>query len=388
MYRRSFPVAPGDDASPELTLPARDVLASGTAIVPYRAREPATAVIPAAVVPAEGRPRFRLRGSYKGARLRDPQGERPPGHVGRHRRGRRGGDSDTGTYTTLGPPVKAKPMKAGKRPNRRHRPLWQELPVLLLIAFALALLIKTFLVQAFFIPSGSMEETLQVRDRVLVNKVVYDYRDPRRGEIVVFRGTDSWAPESTVPPATNPVVKTGHWLGGLVGIAQPNEKDFIKRVIGLPGDTVRCCDSRGRVTVNGRPLDEPYVFENNPPDQRAFGPITVPAGRLFVMGDHRGLSQDSRAYIGDRWRGTVPIEQVIGRGFATVWPAGHWRPLQVPKTFQDVPSPSAIGRPSLVDGDVGAPGTVHAKRDVMLPVAPVLIALVHRRRRRPRRLRW
>jgi signal peptidase I len=228
-------------------------------------------------------------------------------------------------------------------------PFWQELPLLLLIALCLALLIKTFLVQAFFIPSGSMENTLRIRDRVLVNKLIYDVRDPARGEVVVFRGTDSWAPEG--PPivqSNGPLDRVTRGLGELVGLAQPNERDFVKRVIGLPGDAVRCCDAQGRVTVNDRPLDEPYVFDNTPAAQRPFGPVNIPAGRLFVMGDHRHVSADSRQYLEDRWQGTVPIDQVIGRAFVKVWPTEHWGLLPVPSTFEAIPvalGPAGAGAP-------------------------------------------
>jgi signal peptidase I len=244
-------------------------------------------------------------------------------------------------------------------------PFWQELPLLLLIALCLALLIKTFLVQAFFIPSGSMENTLRIRDRVLVNKLVYDVRDPVRGEVIVFRGTYSWDPEpGTVQAPTGTVGRLTHGLGELVGVAQPDERDFVKRVIGLPGDTVKCCDARGRVTVNDVPLDEPYVFDNTPADQRPFGPVNVPAGRLFVMGDHRHVSADSRQYLQDRWQGTVPIDQVIGRAFVKVWPTEHWGLLPVPATFGTVPG--ALG-----PRDRPEPPGVPA-----LLVAPLLFAAV------------
>src|SRR3954452_9355515 len=196
---------------------------------------------------------------------------------------------------------------AGSRPSDRRRrsmirrkemPLWQELPLLLIVAFCLAVLIRTFLVQAFYIPSGSMEKTLLVKDRVLVNKVVYDMRDPLRGEIVVFRGTDNWAPEVSEPVSNSFVAKLGRTVGDLVGVSRPGERDFIKRVIGLPGDKVACCDDKGRITVNGEPVDEPYVQENSPLDlnqppnpnqctSRRFTEITVPADEMFVMGDHR-----------------------------------------------------------------------------------------------------
>jgi len=153
---------------------------------------------------------------------------------------------------------------ATQPPSKRRQPsppgsLWKELPVLIVIAVLLAILLKTFLVQAFFIPSGSMENTLQVGDRVMVNKVVYHLRDIKRGDVVVFDGLDSFTPEVTIAPPTNPVAKALSWFGGLVGFAPPSEKDFIKRVIGIPGDRVACCDAAGRVTVNGVALNEPYL---------------------------------------------------------------------------------------------------------------------------------
>ncbi len=232
---------------------------------------------------------------------------------------------------------------------RKNMPLWQELPLLLIVAFCLAVLIRTFLFQAFFIPSGSMENTLMIGDRVLVNKVVYDTRQPARGDIVVFRGTDAWAPEAPTEAVNNSfLAKLGRTLGDLVGVGQPGEKDFIKRVIGLPGDTVWCCDD-GRVVVNGQPLNEPYVTENSPLDggkarpgqcgSRAFDKVHVAPGNLWVMGDHRLVSQDSRC------SGQVPIANVIGKAFVIVWPSGHWNTLGTPATFSTVPRP-AVAAPA------------------------------------------
>ncbi len=228
-------------------------------------------------------------------------------------------------------------------------PLWQELPLLLIVAFCLAVLIRTFLLQAFFIPSGSMQDTLLIGDRVLVNKVVYDVRDPHRGEVVVFRGTDRWAPEpGTTATPTGFAGKLGQTIGDLVGVSRPNEKDFIKRVIGLPGDHVACCDGQGRVTVNGYPLNEPYVVRDSPLDvppssngecgPRRFAEVVVPPGHLWVMGDHRAISQDSRC------QGPVPIRNVIGRAFVIVWPSNHWDTLPLPgDTFDGVPAAPASG---------------------------------------------
>ncbi|MEU4156598.1 signal peptidase I [Actinoplanes sp. NPDC026670] len=237
------------------------------------------------------------------------------------------------------------PME-GYRPARRRRgvvrkemPLWQELPLLLVVAFCLAVLIRTFLVQAFYIPSGSMENTLLIKDRVLVNKVVYDMRDPLRGEVVVFRGTDDWAPEVTEEVSNTFLAKLGRTVGDLVGVSRPGERDFIKRVIGLPGDKVACCDSGGRITVNGVGIDEAYIAEgfnsdlSQPPiagqcTSRRFNEVTVPEGQMFVMGDHRSVSQDARC------QGPVPIENVIGRAFVVVWPSERFTSLDVPDVWR------------------------------------------------------
>jgi signal peptidase I len=223
--------------------------------------------------------------------------------------------------------------------RRKEMPLWQELPLLLIVAFCLAVLIRTFLVQAFYIPSGSMQSTLEIKDRVLVNKVVYDMRDPLRGEIVVFRGTDDWAPEVTEAVSNTFLAKLGRTIGDLVGVSRPGERDFIKRVIGLPGDKVACCDEQGRITVNGVGIDEPYIAEgfnsdlSQPPiagqcTSRRFAEVTVPAGEMFVMGDHRSVSQDARC------QGTVPIENIIGRAFVVVWPSDRFTGLDVPDIWK------------------------------------------------------
>lgn len=214
--------------------------------------------------------------------------------------------------------------------------MWLELGLLVLAAVAVSLIVKTFLVQAFFIPSGSMQNTLHIGDRVLVDKVSYHFREPRRGEIVVFNGVDSFTPESSLSAGTGLTERLRAVLADL-GLAPSVDPDFIKRVIGLPGDRVACCDSSGRVTVNGTPLDETsYLYPGNAPSTLHFD-VLVPPGKLWVMGDHRAISQDSRAHLGDPGGGFVPIEKVIGRAFTVVWPPGHWRGLGVPATFSTVP---------------------------------------------------
>jgi signal peptidase I len=227
----------------------------------------------------------------------------------------------------------------GKR--KRRGGFWRELPFLVVIALVLALLIKTFLVQAFYIPSGSMQNTLQVGDRVLVNKLVYRIRDVHRGEIVVFRGPPTWQdqPEFTVNPPSNPIARFFRDIGSALGVAAPSDKDFIKRVIGVGGDHVVCCDPQGRITVNGRAIEEksylyvdPVTHQQAHPSDTPFD-VTVPKGRLWVMGDHRNESADSRAHMSEGFDGTIPAKDVIGRAFVKVWPPSHWGTLPVPSTF-------------------------------------------------------
>jgi signal peptidase I len=250
----------------------------------------------------------------------------------------------------------------------------RELPFLIVVALALALLIKAFLVQAFYIPSGSMEHTLDVRDRVLVNKLVYNFRDVHRGEIVVFDGEGSFTePEYVLPPPSSTAQRVLRSVTGFIGLGAPGEKDFIKRVVGVEGDRVACC-TNGNVTVqpagSDRPVElvEPYVFENNelpfcqagasaeacPPGAPG---VLVPEGRLWVLGDHRGASRDSRSYIDDANSGTVPVDRVIGRAFVVVWPVGRAGILRVPETFDGplraLPAAGAVATPYAL-GALGA----------------------------------
>jgi signal peptidase I len=278
----------------------------------------------------------------------------------------------------------------GRRAHRRRHAekkgsLLRELPVLLLIAFVLALLVKTFLVQAFFIPSGSMEKTLHgcpgcTGDRVLVNKVPYWFGQPEPGDIVVFKGPDTWSPEVKVAEPENWFSGALLWLGRTVGVAPPSEDDFVKRVIATGGQTVQCCDPQGRVTVDGRPLDEPYIFENSPIGDRTFGPVTVPEGRLWVMGDHRSASADSKAHVSDKYSGTIAVDDVIGKAAVIVWPLNRFSVLDSP----DIQGAQAAG-PAV---DPAVPPAPVATAVLVAPGALALVgavpAAVQRRRHRRR----
>ena len=257
----------------------------------------------------------------------------------------------------------------GARHSRREKSakkgsLLRELPVLLLIAFVLALVVKTFFVQAFFIPSGSMEQTLHgcagcTGDRVLVNKVPYWFGEPGPGDIVVFKGPDTWTPEVSVAEPSNWFTGALLWLGRAVGVAPPGEDDFVKRVIAVEGQTVECCDPEGRVLVDGEPLDEPYIFENSPLESRAFGKVTVPEGRLWVMGDHRSASGDSRVHVSDRYAGTVAVDDVIGKAAVIVWPISRFGLLDDPDIQATAAAVDPTGLPaSTVAASTAAPWAI------------------------------
>ncbi len=217
----------------------------------------------------------------------------------------------------------------------RSLPLWLELPLVIIVAVLLAFLVKTFLVQIFYIPSGSMENTLLVGDRVAVNRLAYRLGPPQRGDVIVFDGVDSFVPASQAPPSEGPVASLFTELGRTVGIVPPPDTVFVKRVIGVGGDTVECCDRKGRISVNGIPIEEPYLYPGNEPSDTQFS-VEVPPGKLWVMGDHRAASADSRAHMGDPGGGFVPVDRALGRAFAVIWPQAQWQSLSEPEWAREL----------------------------------------------------
>jgi signal peptidase I len=274
---------------------------------------------------------------------------------------------------------------------RSRRSGWRELPILLVIALAVALIIKTFVVQAFFIPSGSMENTLLIGDKILVNKLVYHVRSIEPGDIVVFNGEGSWDPSPPqARPSGNPVARAYnatlrplfHSIAGLFG-TPIGQTDYVKRVIGVPGDHVACCNAQGLVTVNGVPLyEQSYLYPGNRPSQIRFN-VTVPPGRIWVMGDHRAISDDSRLHRSSPGGGTVPESKVIGRAFVIVWPPSQWRILPIPATFRQ-PHVSAAAA-SLGQARIAPEPSFVPLAGGLLCAVPLTWLQRRVRRRRPRR---
>jgi signal peptidase I len=230
--------------------------------------------------------------------------------------------------------AEAEPEPARNGRKRRKLPFWVELPALVVVALVFTFLVQSFVARVYVIPSGSMEMTLignnGTGDRILVDKVVYDFHSPRPGDVVVFKGPPGWdQTEFYVDTTTNPVVKWLRQLAADVGIAKPNEYDLVKRVIAVGGQTIMCCDAQNRVVVDGKPLDEPYIYwqpgRPGPADQLRFGPIKIPQGYLWVEGDNRSNSNDSRYQNGGGIKGVVPVANVIGKARTIIWPPSRWQ---------------------------------------------------------------
>ena len=202
---------------------------------------------------------------------------------------------------------------------RNKGSLLKELPVLVVVALVVSLLIKTFLVQFFYIPSGSMENTLQVKDRVAVNKLPFLSKNINRGDVVVFRDPDNWLPQITDYGTNQYVAKAKSALVAVGVLPNPAKQYLVKRVVGVAGDRIVCCTKSGNLTINDVEVIEPYIFAGNKPSEMKFD-VTVPKGKLWVMGDHRSASADSRYHQEDINKGFVPLSRVTGRVVAIIWP--------------------------------------------------------------------
>jgi len=202
---------------------------------------------------------------------------------------------------------------------RRKGSLLKEFPLLVVVALVVSLLIKTFLVQFFYIPSGSMENTLQIKDRVAVNKIPFISRSIHRGDIVVFRDPANWLSEPFTTQSPFVIEKVREGLVAVGVLPNAAKQYLVKRVVGIGGDRVICCSKSKKLTINGKEATEPFIFEGNAPSDMNFD-VTVPAGKIWVMGDHRGASADSRYHQDDINKGMVPLNRVTGRVVAVIWP--------------------------------------------------------------------
>ncbi|MEU2242060.1 signal peptidase I [Streptomyces sp. NPDC018338] len=219
--------------------------------------------------------------------------------------------------------------------SRSARVSWRRTGFLGVACVVFLLILSHFVIQPFLIPSSSMEPTLQVGDRILVNKLAYRFgSEPDRGDVVVFDGTGSFVREDL---GGNPLTGLLHDAAAALGFAEPDETDFVKRVVGVGGDRIVCCDKDGRLTVNGVPVEERYVMFGDRPSSVPFD-IVVPAGRLWVMGDHRSQSSDSRDHLGSPGGGMVPVDKVIGRADWIAWPFGRWSTVPATEAFDAVPA--------------------------------------------------
>lgn len=219
-------------------------------------------------------------------------------------------------------------------PPRKQRSLLRELPILVGAALVVSFLLQTFVARVYLIPSESMEPTLHgctgcTGDRIVVDKVSYRFGDPEPGDVVVFEGPPSWNEGYQSKRSSNVVVRGVQNLGSLVGLVPPDENDLVKRVIAVGGQTVQCLPEDSAVTVDGKPLSESYIDRTMPGNNTAcqgkhFGPVTVPEGNVWVMGDNRANSKDSRYHLDDELQGTVPVSNIVGKVRLIVLPPSRW----------------------------------------------------------------
>ncbi|WP_411741154.1 signal peptidase I [Rhodococcus sp. IEGM 1408] len=223
--------------------------------------------------------------------------------------------------------------------GKKGQPWYIEIPILVVIALVLVFVFQTFVGRVYQIPSESMEPTLHgcagcTGDRIFVDKITYRFSDPEPGDVVVFEGPDSWNQNYQSIRSDNPVIRTLQNIGGVIGIVPPDQNDMVKRVIAVGGQTVGGCSPEGAILVDGQPLDEPYLNEdptiNRNPLNCGFGPITVPEGNYWVMGDNRNNSADSRFHMGDEFQGTVPDSNVIGKVQAIILPFSRIGTISTP----------------------------------------------------------
>ena len=201
----------------------------------------------------------------------------------------------------------------------RKGSLLRELPILVIVALAVSLVIKTFLVQFFYIPSGSMENTLQINDRVAVNKLQFLGKSIGRGDVVVFRDPDNWLPEPYAIDGNKYLAKVKEGFVAVGVLPNPAKQYLVKRVIGVAGDKVECCSKGKKLMINGVEIKEPYIFSGNSASDTNFN-VTVPEGKIWVMGDHRAASADSRFHQEDINKGMVPTSKVTGKVVGIIWP--------------------------------------------------------------------
>ncbi|GGR45026.1 signal peptidase I [Streptomyces netropsis] len=292
--------------------------------------------------------------------------------------------------TEQAPGGRAARRKAARRvKRRRRRSAVKEVPILIGVALLIALVLKTFLVQAFVIPSGSMEQTIRIGDRVLVDKLTPWFGSkPERGDVVVFKDPGGWLDGEPKAGPDPVVIKQGKQFLTFIGLLpSADEQDLIKRVVGVGGDTVKCCDKDGRVTVNGTPLNEPYLNPGDVPSQLKFE-VKVAPGRIFVMGDHRSDSADSRYHLDEPGNGTIAEDMVVGRATVIAWPFGHWRRLAEPNTFASVGD--APGTRTSARGSPNSVSLMDRQGMIQLPTPaelPLVMGVVGLRRMYDRRQR-